>query len=923
MKRLLFFLLLPIISFGQGDQTIINVPIDNGGGTEKAILHLPDDYSKTSGKYPLLVFLHGIGESGTNPAVIYTNSNSGGPSYFIAQGKFPSSFVNPADKQTYKYIVLSPQNSTGWSTSAAQLDVILTYMLSTYRVDAARLYLTGLSAGGQGVTQYCGNLAPGNVYVPTTHKIAAFMPMSPVIDGNQDPQYATNLIASNVRTWGFGSPSQDLYGGFVINLVNDINALKPGFAVGTSYSGGHCCWGQFYDPNFRQSGMSMYEWALQYTAGTASTPPSSPPTTVNGPYAVPGKVEAENYSAMSGVATETTADAGGGLDVGWIDQGDYMDYSLNVATAAQYSVGIRVATPNAGASFQLTTTAGTVLATVNVPNTGGYQTWQTVTATVTLPAGVQTLRVKSTASPIWNINWMQFTQIVVSTPPAAAIPGTVQAESYSAMSGIGTETTGDTGGGQDVGWIDNGDYMDYAVNVATAGVYTTSFRIATPNTGASFQVLSSSGAVLTTVSVPNTGGYQTWKTITANVTLPAGTQTLRIKSTASPIWNINWIQFALQTSSGSGSSPVTIQAESYSAMSGIGTETTADAGGGQDVGWIDNGDWMDYAVNITTAGLYTANFRIATPNVGASFQVLTSSGVVLSTVTVPYTGGYQVWQNVSATLNLPAGSQTLRIKSIASSIWNINWWQIAANGTVPATVSIPGTVQAESYSAMSGVGTETTGDTGGGQDVGWIDNGDYMDYAVNVTAAGVYTASFRTSAPSAGAALQVLTSGGTVLTTVNVPNTSNFQTWQTVTANVTLPAGNQTLRIRSAALAHWNINWIQFAQATTTTAATVGTQNGRALQMGADSTAEDIASSLILFPNPVHDQLTIRMNNDLTGTMLVQLTDAFGAIRGAYNFSKTAGFSQVSLSTSNLTSGIYFVRIQIGNRSETRKIIKL
>ena len=781
MKKLLLFLFLPVICFGQGDQTIINVPI-GGGGTEKAILHLPDDYSKTSGKYPLLVFLHGIGESGTNPAVIYNNSNSGGPAYYIAQGKFPSSFVNPVDKQSYKYIVLSPQNSTGWSTSAAQLDVILTYMLTTYRVDAARLYLTGLSAGGQGITQYAGNLAPDNVFVPTTHKIAAFMPMSAVIDGNQDPQYAKNLIASNVRTWGFGSPSQDLYGGYTINLVNDINALKPGFAVGTSYSGGHCCWGQFYDPNFRQSGMSMYEWALQYTAGAASTPPSTP---TNGPYVVPGKVEAENYSTMSGVATETTADAGGGLDVGWIDQGDYIDYSINAATAGQYSIGFRVATPNAGASFQLTKTDGSVLATVNVPNTGGYQTWQTTTATVTLPAGMQTIRIKSAAAPIWNINWMQFAKSV----SGISIPGTIQAESYSAMSGIGTETTADAGGGQDVGWIDNGDYMDYNVNVATAGAY-------------------------------------------------------------------------------------------------------------------------------------TANFRIATPNQGASFQVLTSGGAVLATVAVPNTGAYQTWQTVSANFNLGAGNQTLRIKSTASPIWNINWWQITANNTLPGAVSIPGKIEAENYSAMSGVGTQATSDAGGGLNVGWIDQGDYMDYAVYATSAGVYIASFRTAALTVGATFQVLSSSGAVLATVNAPVTGYFQVWQTVTANVTLPAGNQTLRLKSTGVPNWNINWMQFAKSGTA-AATVGTQNALASKMGDDSTAENVTSSLVVFPNPVHDQLTIRINNELTGTILVQLTDAYGAIRGAYNFSKTGSFTQVSLSTSNLTSGIYFVRIQIGNRSEIRKIIKL
>ena len=777
MKKLLLFLFLPVICFGQGDQTIINVPI-GGGGTEKAILHLPDDYSTTAGKYPLLVFLHGIGESGTDPSVIYNNSNSGGPAYFIAHGQFPSSFVNPVDKKSYKYIVLSPQNATGWSTSAAQLDVVLTYMLATYRVDATRLYLTGLSAGGQGITQYAGNLAPDNVYVPTTHKIAAFMPMSAVIDGNQDPQYAKNLIASNVRTWGFGSPSQDLYGGYTINLVNDINALKPGFAVGTSYSGGHCCWGQFYNPNFRQSGMSMYEWALQYTQGAASTPPSSTPT--NGPYTVPGKVEAENYSAMSGVATETTADAGGGLDVGWIDQGDYMDFSINAATAGQYSIGFRVATPNAGASFQLTKTDGTVLATVNVPNTGGYQTWQTVTATVTLPAGIQTVRIKSIAAPIWNINWMQFSSV---TPAGTAIPGKVEADSYSAMSGVATQSTSDAGGGLNVGWIDKGDWMDYSVNVASAGVYTVSFRVATPNSSAAFQLLSN-GTVLTTVNVPNTGGYQTWQTATAVVTLAAGQQKLRILSTSAFQYNINWMQFA--TGVGAVAIPGKIEAENYSAMSGVATQTTTDAGGGLNVGWIDQGDWMEYIVNVSSAGQYTCGFRVATPYTGEAFNLL---------------------------------------------------------------------------------------------------------------------------------------SNGTVLTTIKPSNTGNFQTWQTFSATVTLPAGQQTLRVVSTASNAFNLNWIQINKAGTTAA--VGTEvSGRAVMMS-DSVATAGGSGLRLYPNPVHDQFTISLNNDQTGRMLVQIVDGVGSVKATYNFSKTSDLVQENISVAGLSAGVYFVRIQVGNKLEVKKIVKL
>ncbi len=119
---------------------------------------------------------------------------------------------------------------------------------------------------------------------------------------------------------------------------------------------------------------------------------------------IPGKIEAENYNAMSEVQTEACSE--GTLDVGWIDTGDWMDYNVNVASAGTYTVQYRVSSPYETGQIQLRS-GGTVLATTNVPNTGGWQNWQTVTAEVNLPAGSQTLRVYSNVGG-FNLNWLNF-----------------------------------------------------------------------------------------------------------------------------------------------------------------------------------------------------------------------------------------------------------------------------------------------------------------------------------------------------------------------------------------------------------------------------------------------------------------------------------------------------------------------------------
>lgn len=124
---------------------------------------------------------------------------------------------------------------------------------------------------------------------------------------------------------------------------------------------------------------------------------------------IPGKIEAESYAMMSGVATEPTADTGGGKNVSYIDAGDWLDYQVNVQTAGTYSVQFRVAGWNSAAQLQLKSGA-TVLATVPVPTTANGQTWTTTPAvSVALPAGSQTLRVAITGGG-FNFNWMSFAQ---------------------------------------------------------------------------------------------------------------------------------------------------------------------------------------------------------------------------------------------------------------------------------------------------------------------------------------------------------------------------------------------------------------------------------------------------------------------------------------------------------------------------------
>ncbi len=115
-------------------------------------------------------------------------------------------------------------------------------------------------------------------------------------------------------------------------------------------------------------------------------------------------IEAEDYIAMSEVQTQPTEDEGGGLNVGWIDANDWMDYTINVPASGSYTLNLRVASPNSGASASIVIN-GSVEENVTIPVTGDWQIWETISTTINLSAGAQTLRILSTGNG-WNINWL-------------------------------------------------------------------------------------------------------------------------------------------------------------------------------------------------------------------------------------------------------------------------------------------------------------------------------------------------------------------------------------------------------------------------------------------------------------------------------------------------------------------------------------
>jgi hypothetical protein len=123
-----------------------------------------------------------------------------------------------------------------------------------------------------------------------------------------------------------------------------------------------------------------------------------------------------------------------------------------------------------------------------------------------------------------------------------------------------------------------------------------------------------------------------------------------------------------------------IEAESFCSQFGTTNELCQDTGGGDNVGYLDVNDWLNYPINITSTGEYTFDFRLAAPNSGGILSVLLDD-VEIGKVKVDATGGWQKWGNQKFSKIIEAGNHTLKIQ-VVNGGWNFNYMQIGRSNIV-------------------------------------------------------------------------------------------------------------------------------------------------------------------------------------------------------------------------------------------------
>ncbi|OFX90012.1 MAG: hypothetical protein A2W99_08355 [Bacteroidetes bacterium GWF2_33_16] len=120
---------------------------------------------------------------------------------------------------------------------------------------------------------------------------------------------------------------------------------------------------------------------------------------------IPGKVEAEDYFEMFGIQTEQCSDVGNGLNIGYIDSGDWMKYYIDATQSGIYRITTRISGYNTG--ILKITFNDTIETVVSYSSTNGWQNWNDFTSSIYLKEGSYIMKVLAQSNGL-NINYFDF-----------------------------------------------------------------------------------------------------------------------------------------------------------------------------------------------------------------------------------------------------------------------------------------------------------------------------------------------------------------------------------------------------------------------------------------------------------------------------------------------------------------------------------
>jgi hypothetical protein len=378
-------------------------------------------------------------------------------------------------------------------------------------------------------------------------------------------------------------------------------------------------------------------------------------------------LDRRNYTGLyrdTGVGIGAVETEEGGYFVGWTHAGEWTQYSLQLSSAGSYEAQIRLACPDDGASFHLEMDGVDITGPIAMPNTGGWNAWQTISiAGLPLGAGPHVLRLvfdaDSANGSAGNVDWIR---LVNRSLPAVPTGLVASARSEFAIS---------------LNWTDNADNEEgYIIErqgpdgvwtvVATVPLDTAAYKDTglTPSTTYAYRVRAVNSSGSSEASNEATARTQDPKPVPFRGTPFAIGQTI---SAADFDEGGEGLAYHDTTSANLGG-------QYRSTGVDIGSAET----GGYYVGWTRAGEWVSYTVKAAATGLYTLDVNHASARDGGRFRVEVDGVNVTGSIAIANTGGWQTWKTISRSgIRLTAGRHIVRLvmeaNNSAGSVGNFRW----------------------------------------------------------------------------------------------------------------------------------------------------------------------------------------------------------------------------------------------------------
>ncbi|MFZ4581338.1 MAG: carbohydrate-binding protein [Paludibacter sp.] len=343
-----------------------------------------------------------------------------------------------------------------------------------------------------------------------------------------------------------------------------------------------------------------------------------------------------------------------GYCVGWVENGDWTQYTIQSDEAMTYNILLRYASLSKTAKVYVEINGKRASKTFALAPSGSWSTWRTGAITnVIVPAGMVKVKLVFEQGGA-NINYFQFRN-----------PKTIDNTVFEMLS---AETDK---------WSDN---IVVSVNKPIDTLNGNPFSITVDGMAASI--------ISTAVNVTDRSK------IDIKIATPIlSTKVLKISYVTSDCFSgtqlLNTFQNADITNLtlSHKTIPGKIEAEDFTINNGFNFETCTDAGGGTNTSYAAVDKYLDYCVWVENSGTYNMDFRISVNSSSAQIAVLkdqNGSMIPIRTVSFTQTGGWQNWQTQSTTVSLTAGKNIIRLLSRTDG-YNLNWIQFSQLTSIETT----------------------------------------------------------------------------------------------------------------------------------------------------------------------------------------------------------------------------------------------